>query len=44
MKPLKRWGSKITKKYPDLPFWLSVIALIASILMPLLRKFLEEMI
>lgn len=39
-----RWLEDFPERHPDLPMWISLIALIASIAMPLLRKFLEGML
>lgn len=38
-KLLQMWED-FPQKHPDLPLWLSIAALIASIAMPLLREFL----
>lgn len=39
--------SKILKefpnKHPDLPLYISVIALVISIILPIIRRFLEQM-
>lgn len=32
------------ERHPDMPYWISLIALIASIVLPILRRFLEGML
>lgn len=41
MKKIWKWLQELPDRHPDLPMWLSIIALICSIAMPLLRKALE---
>ncbi len=42
-RPRKTDRKVFRERHPDLPFWLSIIALAASIAMPILRKVLEGM-
>ena len=38
---MKKKFEKFRERHPDFPMWLSLIALLASIAMPILRKFLS---
>ena len=40
MEHLKEWLIEFSEKHPYFPFGISIVALIASIAMPLLRRFL----
>lgn len=40
MKKFKKWWDEFSKRHPDFPLVISVIALVSSIAMPILRKFL----
>ena len=44
MDRLKKAANRFRVRHPDFPLWISVIALIASITMPVLRIFLARMI
>ena len=40
MKKIKKWWDECPNRHPDFPLVISVIALVSSIAMPILRKFL----
>lgn len=45
-KDVRKWEKEnlsLPERFPNVPYIISVIALIASIVVPLLRQFLEEM-